>query len=86
MRHRRHTSLRGFGIGPAGRIGPLADQSPSAVAVDGATITLTLGAPIVAGDDATVRYVAAAASNSLKDTDGNAVEDFSATLTTAQRD
>ena len=65
---------------------PIDNQSPSAVAVDGATITLTLGAPVPAGDDATVRYVAAAAGNSLKDADGNAVEDFTATLTTTQRD
>ena len=65
---------------------PIDNQSPTAVAVDGATITLTLGAPVPAGNDATVRYVAAAAGNSLKDADGNAVEDFSATLTTTQRD
>ncbi len=67
---------------------PINNQSPNAVAVDGATLTLTLGAPVPAGVDVTVRYVAAAAGtgNSLKDADGNAVEDFTATLTTTQRD
>ena len=61
-------------------------QSPSRVVVDGATVTLTLGTAIRPGDEATVSYYAAAAGNSLQDSDGTPVADFTATMTTTPRD
>ena len=64
----------------------ITNQTPSAVAVDGSTITLTLSTAVAAGDDATVRYIAASVDNSLKYTDGTPLADFTATLTTTQRD
>ena len=62
------------------------NQSPSLVAVDGATLTLTLGTAIRAGDEASVRYFASAADNGLKASDGTAIADFTTTLTTTQRE
>ncbi|WP_419930663.1 SwmB domain-containing protein [Candidatus Poriferisodalis sp.] len=61
-------------------------QSPSGVSVDGNAVTLTLGTAIASGNDATVRYYSNAAANALRGTDGNPVVDFTATLTTTQRD
>ena len=60
-------------------------QSPSQVAVDGATLTLTLGTAIAPGDDVTVTYY-----GGLHDADGTPVPGFTTTftttLTTTQRD
>lgn len=63
----------------------ITNQSPSRVVVDGATVTFALGTAILPGDDATVAYFAKAARNSLQDTDGNPVADFTATLATTAR-
>ncbi len=56
-------------------------QSPNRVAVDGATLTLTLGTAIRAGDEATVSYF----GNTFHDNDGTPVADFTTTLTTTER-
>ena len=56
-------------------------QSPNQVAVDGATVTLTLGTPVRPGDEVTVSYF----GNSLQNTDGTTVEGFTTTITTAPR-
>ncbi|MCY3662273.1 MAG: SwmB domain-containing protein [bacterium] len=61
---------------------PVDNQSASRVVVDGATLTLTLGTPILAGDEVTVRYFASGADNGLKDSDGNAIPDFTLTVIT----
>ncbi|WP_419932893.1 SwmB domain-containing protein [Candidatus Poriferisodalis sp.] len=61
-------------------------QSPSAVTVDGNTLTITLGTAIAAGNDATVSYYSAATANALQDTDDTPVADFAATLTTTRRE
>ncbi|WP_419931727.1 fibronectin type III domain-containing protein [Candidatus Poriferisodalis sp.] len=61
---------------------PVTNQSPSLVAVDGATLTLTLGTAIRAGDEVTVRYFASATDNGLKASDGTALADFTLTVTT----
>ena len=53
-------------------------QSPSRVAVDGATITLTLGTPIAAGDGVTITYW----GTTLQDNDGTRLPGFTTTLTT----
>ena len=62
---------------------PVDNQSPLRVTVDGATVTLTLGAAIAPGDDATVTYFG---GGGLTDADGDAVAKFTVTLTTTQRD
>ena len=56
-------------------------QSPNRVAVDGATLTLTLGIAIRAGDEVTVSYF----GNTFHDNDGTPVADFTTTLTTTER-
>ncbi|WP_419927336.1 cadherin-like beta sandwich domain-containing protein [Candidatus Poriferisocius sp.] len=60
-------------------------QAPTGFAAESNLLTLTLGAAVAVGDEATVRYVGAAASNALLDSDGTAVADFNVTLTAAQR-
>ena len=62
---------------------PVANQSPN-VAVDGATVTLTLGSGVPPGGEASVTYDAAIAASlgaDLRDADGNAVRSFERTLT-----
>ena len=54
-------------------------QSPNQVAVNGATITLTLGTPITAGNDATITYW----GTTLQQADGTRLPGFTTTLTTA---
>ncbi len=56
---------------------PVRDQSPSTIAMSGATVTLTLGSGVLPNRETTVEYVAAAARGAgLRDADGNAVPDF----------
>ncbi len=64
---------------------PVANQSPN-VAVDGATVTLTLGSGVPPGGEVSVSYDAAMAASlgaGLQDADGNAVAGFERTLTAA---
>ncbi len=64
---------------------PVVNQSPD-VAVDGATVTLTLGSGVPPGGKASVTYHAARAASlgaGLRDTDGNAVGSFERTATAA---
>ena len=64
---------------------PVANQSPN-VAVDGATVTLTLGSGVPPGGAVTVTYDAAIAASlgaGLQDADGNAVAGFERALTAA---
>ena len=64
---------------------PVNNQSAGRVTVDGATLTLTLGTAVRAGDVVTVRYYASAADNALKDSDGNALPDFTLTVITTAK-
>ena len=57
-------------------------QSAARITVDGATLTLTLGTAIRAGDEVTVRYFASAADNGLTASDGTALDSFTLTVTT----
>ena len=61
---------------------PVKNQSAALVVVDGATLTLTLGTAISAGDEATIRYSGSAADNGLTAADGTAIADFTLTVTT----
>ena len=64
---------------------PVDNQHPNQVAVDGATVTLTLGTPIAVGDPAVITYRASAAGNSLQYSDGTPLTDFYMGLLTTQR-
>ena len=60
---------------------PVRNQSPTGVAIDGATVTLSLGAAIPRGAEATVGYdqsAAVALGTPLQDGDGTRVESFTA--------
>ena len=57
-------------------------QSPSRIAVDGDTLTLTLGTAVRAGDEVTIHYSAPSAGNGLKDADGTPIPEFTLTVTT----
>ena len=64
---------------------PVVNQSPD-VAVNGATVTLTLGSGVPPGGKASVTYHAARAASlgaGLRDTDGNAVGSFERSVTAA---
>ena len=64
---------------------PVNNQSAGRVTVDGATLTLTLGTAIRAGDEVTIRYSGSAAGNGLKAADGTPIPDFTFTVTTTAR-
>ena len=63
---------------------PIRNQSPNGVAIDGTTVTLTLGAPIPVGGEATVSYdpqIAASYGGTLRDTTGTDLDSFTVVAT-----
>ncbi len=61
---------------------PVTDQSPNTVAVNGATVTLTLGTGVLAGHQAMVSYrPSPSLGAALEDTHGNEVAAFQRTVT-----
>ncbi|MCY3642879.1 MAG: SwmB domain-containing protein, partial [Acidimicrobiaceae bacterium] len=57
-------------------------QSPGRIAVDGNTLTLTLGTAVRAGDVVTIHYSAPSTGNGLKAADTTPIPDFTLTVTT----
>ena len=61
---------------------PVNSQSAGRIAIDGTTLTLTLGTAIRAGDEVTIRYFGSAADNGLKASNNTPIPDFTLTVTT----